>query len=63
MGETIQGNARFNITPTVMATGGYSQEATFIYDPSQRNQAGSTVANLHRAVAEVERTIWDDDVE
>ena len=46
-----------------MATGGYGQEASFIYDPSQRNEAGSTVANLHRAVAEVERTIWNGDVE
>ena len=63
LGETIQGNARFNISPTAMAAGGYGQEASFIYDPSQRNEAGSTIANLHRAVAEVERAVWNDDVE
>ena len=63
LGETIQGNTRFTIAPTAMATGGYGLEAIFVYDPSQRNQADSTISDLHRAVAEVERAIWNDDVE
>ena len=63
MGETIQGNAQFTIVPTAMATGGYGQEAVFGYDAGQRNQAGPTVSDVHRAVEEVERTVWDNDAE
>ena len=63
LGETIEGNARFIITPTAMATGGYGQVAVFGFDASQRNQAGPTVSDVHRAVEEVERTIWNNDAE
>ena len=63
MGETIEGNARFIITAAPMATGGYGQEAVFGYDANQRNQAGPTVSDVHQAVAEVERTVWDNDAE
>ena len=63
LGETIEGNARFIITAAPMATGGYGQEAVFGYDAGQRNQAGPTVSDISRAVAEVERTVWDNEAE
>ena len=63
LGETIEGNTRFIISATPIATRGYSQKALFGYDPSQRNQAGPTVSDIHWAVAEVERAVWDDAVE
>ena len=63
LGETIEGNTRFIILATPMATGGYGQEAVFGYNASQRNQAGPTVVDVHRVVVEVERAVWNDDME
>ena len=46
-----------------MATGGYGQEAVFGFDTTQRNQAGPTISDVHRAVEEVERTVWNNAAE
>jgi hypothetical protein len=58
MGEEVPFNARLDISPTAMATGGYGQEAIFALDPSQRNEAGHTVSIYARHAEEIEDGIW-----
>jgi hypothetical protein len=58
VGEKTPFNARLDISPTAMATGGYGQEAIFAFDPSQRNEAGHTVSVYARHAEEIEDGIW-----
>src|SRR5258705_13053968 len=58
LGETIGPNARFSNAFETMVTGGYGQEASLVFDPSQRLASSSTVAQYAREAARVERKIW-----
>src|SRR5258708_18785417 len=58
VGERLEANGRFSDTFEAMVTGGYSQEASFTIDPSQRNPHSPTVSQYNREAQKMEREIW-----
>src|SRR5258707_12419461 len=58
VGERLEANGQFSDTFETMVTGGYSQEASFIIDPSQRHPRSPTVSQYNREAQNMEREVW-----